>query len=475
MFKTTDLKRKLWLYFGMFATIIVVILWLFQILFLNSFYESMKIAEISRVGKKIVREYKQDNSEFMDIIFQAHFEQGLSVGVYTSMGAPLFAADMVFYPKTPNSFNVFSEIVSRLNRSGSESVSFISSHSSDRYKSAFFGAKLTSDTGENLYLCLNSPLSPMSATTQVLKMQLIIVTIISLLIALILSYFIAKRLARPISNITKSASSLAEGNYDVRFQHGDYAEINQLADVLNHTAKELDKTDSLRRDLLANVSHDLRTPLTIIRSYAEMIRDISGGNPEKRKEHSTVIMEESDRLSLLVTDILDLSKMQSGVVQISPSPFDISNTISKATSSFSVLAEKEGYIFKVDCENPCMVLGDEMRIGQVVYNLISNAVNYTGEDKTVRIWTETTKNTIRINVNDTGKGIPENEQELVWDRYYKSSSTNHRIHIGTGIGLSIVKSILLIHNAKFGIISRQGEGSTFWFELPLVIDGEDLR
>lgn len=465
--KTLDLKRKLWIYFGMFAIIIVAILWIIQILFMNSFYETMKTSEITRTGKRIVREYKADPSKLSEIVLRTHFDNGLSVGIYTENGVPVFGADVVFYPSSPNTYRVFPEIVSRLNKTGSETVSFVSEETLRRYKSVIFGAKLEAEPGNTLYLCLNSPLSPMGATTQVLKMQLMIVTVAALLIALILSYFIAKRLAKPISNITSSASSFAEGNYDVKFEHGGYTEINQLADTLNHAAAELAKTDALRRDLLANVSHDLRTPLTIIRSYAEMIHDISGSNPEKRNEHANVIMDESDRLSSLVSDILDLSKMESGVLTITPSPFDISDTITKAVNSFSVLSEKNGYTFNVKCDGKYTVLGDESRIQQVIYNLISNAINYTGDDKSVTVSTHLQENILRICVTDTGKGISPEEKELVWDRYYKSSSSHHRMQVGTGIGLSIVKNILLLHKTNFGIISEPGNGSTFWFELPI--------
>ena len=465
--KTLDLKRKLWIYFGMFAIIIVAILWIIQILFLSSFYETMKTSEITRTGKRIVREYKADPSKLSDIVLRTHFDNGLSVGIYTETGVPVFGADVVFYPSSPNTYKVFPEIVSRLATSQTETVSFVSDVSSRRYKSVIFGAKLKSETGSILYLCLTSPLSPMGATTQVLKMQLMLVTVAALLIALILSYFIAKRLAKPISNITSSASAFAKGNYDVKFEHGGYTEINQLADTLNLAACELAKTDALRRDLVANVSHDLRTPLTIIRSYAEMIHDISGNNPEKRNEHATVIMDESDRLSSLVSDILDLSKMESGVLAITPVPFDISGSISKAVNSFGVLAEKNGYKINVSCDGQYSVIGDEARIQQVIYNLISNAINYTGDDKSITVSAQLNGTMLRISVTDTGKGISDEEKALVWDRYYKSSSSHHRMQVGTGIGLSIVKNILILHKANFGITSELGNGSTFWFELPV--------
>lgn len=463
--KTMNLKRKLWIYFGLFAIIIMAILWIMQTLFLTSFYETMKVSEMSRMGRKIIREYKEDNSNLMDIVLEAHFKYGLSVSLYNEQGMPILGADSYSMPR--NSMDIFPTVREKLESSPTSWTSFIFTENNGRYQSAIFAAKLKTEAGANLYFCLSSPLSSTNATTQVLKVQLLMVTIISLIIAFILSYFIARWLSAPISKITKNASRIAPGKYDVYFSHGGYEEINQLADVLNHTAFELNKTDALRRDLMANVSHDLRTPLTIIRSYAEMIKDISGENPEKRNKHASVIIDETDRLSLLVTDILDLSKIESGVVALQQKPFDIASTISKTVNSFIVLAEKEGYIFNVSCDS-ALVYGDEARIQQVIYNLISNAINYTGEDKVVSVFTENKGDILRINIKDTGKGISPEEQQLVWDRYYKASQSHHRAHIGTGIGLSIVKNILTLHNAKFGIISSVGEGSTFWFELPII-------
>ena len=466
--KTMDLNRKLWSYFGIFAIIIMVILWAMQIFFLNSFYETMKISEISSTGKKIVREYNANPEALADILLQAHYKDGISVGVYNQNGVPLFGADVVYYPNTPNSFRALPEIISRLNKNNSSTVSFVSTEKTRRYNLVIFGARLKAEGGNAMYLCLTSPISPMGSTIQVLRLQLTIVTFASLVIAFILSYFIAKRLSRPLSKMTESASEFASGNYNVDFEHGGYAEIDRLADSLNHAASELAKTDALRRDLLANVSHDLRTPLTIIRSYAEMIHDISGNNPEKRGQHAEVIMDESDRLSQLVNDILDLSKMESGVITMDVKPFDISNTISTAVNRFSVFSEKDGYKFNIFCDNSYVVLGDELRIQQVIYNLVSNAINYTGDDKLVTVTAEVcAENKLRISISDTGKGISPEEQDLVWDRYYKSSSSHHRMQVGSGIGLSIVKNILLIHKSNFGIISEEGKGSTFWFELPL--------
>jgi signal transduction histidine kinase len=263
-----------------------------------------------------------------------------------------------------------------------------------------------------------------------------------------------------------SASQLAEGNYDVNFEGGRYSEIAQLADTMNYTSRELAKADNLQKDLIANVSHDLRTPLTMVKSYAEMIRDLSGNNPEKRNAHLQVIIDEADRLNLLVADLLLLSKMQSGVDALNITRFNIKDSIISILNSYRILSEQEGYDFTYRCDADIFVDGDESRIKQVLSNLVNNAVRYSDEDKHISITVTETGSVVRCEVTDKGQGIPEDELEHIWERYYKSSSNHSRNTAGTGLGLSIVKEILLLHKAGFGVISKPNEGSTFWFELP---------
>ncbi|MDP4119380.1 MAG: HAMP domain-containing sensor histidine kinase, partial [Bacillota bacterium] len=288
------------------------------------------------------------------------------------------------------------------------------------------------------------------------------------LMAFLLSYFFAKKLAKPIVNITKSAKELGKGNYSVEFERSNYTEIDELAQVLNNTARELAKTDTLRRDLMANVSHDLRTPMTIIKSYAEMIRDLSGNIPEKRTAHTQVIIDESDRLQALVNDILDLSKLEAGTARITSEEFNISREVKEIVNRFHVFSETQGYTFTEDIDDDLFVFADEHTIAQVIYNLISNAVNYTGDDKKVEISLKRNGNKVKFSVKDTGDGIKPEEQELVWQRYYRASESHKRTKIGTGVGLSIVHNILENHKATYGIDSTYGEGSIFWFELPLI-------
>jgi len=275
-------------------------------------------------------------------------------------------------------------------------------------------------------------------------------------------------ITKPLEAITERAEELAAGNYGIDFPVTHYTEIMRLADTLSATSSELAETRMMQRDIIANVSHDLKTPLTMIRSYAEMIGDLSGDNPEKRNEHLQVIMEETDRLSVMIAELLDISKLQSGQLSVKREDFSMCELINSTISTYSAFAEQEGYELSFTCMGQGVVHADEMRIKQVLDNLISNALKYSGKNKKVEIRMEEASEHIRVEVSDNGVGIPKRELRHIWERYY-SSSAHHSRNDSTGLGLSIVKEILVLHDAKYGVDSVVRKGSTFWFEIPKVI------
>ena len=462
---TRSLKFKLWTYFVLFAGMIIVILWLLQIVLLNTYYKTMKTREIKKIGNQLVSEYGQDY--FEDLIYRTSFKDGMIIQVLNEQGIPILPVNS-FEDVRPPRINptIVLQFIQKLSESEDGRVLYTVEDFRLRAPTVVYGAVLPTEGDEPLYLYINGILEPIDSTISVLKDQLIIVTIISLLLAIALSFLIASKVSRPITKLTNAASILAEGNYDVVFENGDYTEINKLADTLNYTTQELSKTEAVRRDFIASVSHDLKTPLTLIKSYAEMIRDISGNQAEKRNAHLKVIVDETNRLTELVNDILSLSQLQSGMIEMKYHFFDIGKTTKNILKLFQVLSEKDGYVFTLDCDENTVVMGDERKMEQVIYNLISNAVNFTGEDHKIMIRIKEEEEDIRWEVQDTGPGIKEEDLRHIWERYYRSSEKTHqRTVVGTGVGLSIVKNILMAHEASFGIDSTVGKGSRFWFSL----------
>ena len=202
----------------------------------------------------------------------------------------------------------------------------------------------------------------------------------------------------------------------------------------------------------------------MITGYGEVMRDLPG---ENTPENIQIIIDEATRLSSLVNDLLDLSKLQSGSIKPQKSRFCLTDSIRDIFKRYSKLKEQDGYNIEFECGEDVFVVADELRISQVIYNLVNNAINYAGDDKTVIVTQIVKDNIVRIEVTDHGEGISPENLQYIWDRYYKVDKEHKRGVIGTGLGLSIVKGILDSHNAHYGVKSTLGKGSTFWFELPI--------
>ncbi len=319
---------------------------------------------------------------------------------------------------------------------------------------------------DSLYAFVSASLVPIHSTVSILQSQFIYVTLIVLLLSLIVSYFISKLIAKPIKEITQSAQELSKGNYEANFTTTtDIIEIQKLTDTLNHASSELAKTNELRRDLMANVSHDLKTPLTMIKAYAEMVRDLTYKNKQKRESNLNTIIDETDRLNALVNDILSLSVMESKMLTLEIEEFDLTQFIDTIIKRYEIFSTTLEYQFIVNTQKPILVKADKQKLEQVIYNLINNAINYTGEDKKVYIQILEAKKEITVEITDTGKGIDQEEIPLIWDKYYRSQKNHQRNTVGTGLGLSIVKNILELHHFEYGVRSKKGKGTTFYFKI----------
>lgn len=322
--------------------------------------------------------------------------------------------------------------------------------------------------GKEVAIFVYSVITPVGATVQTLRIQLVCISVIMIVLAFALALFISLNVSKPIVKINTTAKEMAKGNYDVKFEGDGFLEVAELSETLNNTAIELGKTESLQRELIANVSHDLRTPLTMITAYSEVMRDIPG---ENTPENNQVIIDEARRLSLLVNDLLDISRLQAGVSEYEMKEYNLTRSIQLAIERIQKLVENAGYMIEFKHSNEVFVNADEYKIYQVIYNLINNAITYSGDNKKIIVNQIVAGNIVRIEVIDKGKGIAKEELHNVWDRYYKVDKSHKRALSGTGLGLSIVKNILSGHDAKYGVFSKENEGSTFWFELKTVQGG----
>lgn len=283
-------------------------------------------------------------------------------------------------------------------------------------------------------------------------------------LATLIAIIISKRISNPIEQINQSAKALAKGDYETEFHGRGFLEIKELSDILNTAALELSKVERLRRELMANISHDLRTLLAFIYSYAEMMHDFPH---EVTSEQSQIIMDEAKRLTSLVNDMLDISCLETGITRLNKENYNLTERLRETINRMNRLVENKGYQLNFEYEEDVYIHADEVKITQAFYNLLINAITYSGDDKTVIVRQSVKGNAVKIEVIDHGEGIDQSDLPYIWERYYKVNKEHKRPIIGTGLGLSIVKKIIEMHNGKYGVESEVGKGSIFWFQLEL--------
>ena len=308
---------------------------------------------------------------------------------------------------------------------------------------------------------------PLDSTINIIEKQLIIVSIVVLILSIICAYFISKRLSDPIKKIVHVADLISKGYLNTTFESAsDIEELKELTKSLNKMKLELSKTEELQKDLMANVSHDIKTPLTMIKAYAELIRDININNKSKTLDNLEIIIEEVNRLDVLVNDILTLTKIENNIDKLNYSNFDLLRLVKKIIKQHQIYQTKSGYKIILNCElNKVMIYACKERLEQVIYNLLNNAINYTGSDKTVIIEIKLQENYYVVSVIDSGKGISKKELKHIFEKYYRSKKNHKRYVYGTGLGLSIVKKILEDHNYLYGVNSKKNKGSCFYFKI----------
>jgi signal transduction histidine kinase len=456
------MRLHIWGWMIVFVGMVLLLLWLFQILFLKNFYERMKTSDVARIADQMCMEYT--TGDYKDSFQSIAVENQMCIEVRDQYARTVFSAEgmdkLSCFIHGPN--NHAREIIKYVQKQKDGVLYGKETNEITNADVLIYACVIGSPERPQGYLLLNTPLEPVSATVVILQRQLLIITVILILFAFVISVAISERLARPIMQVTKEAEQLAHGKYEIQFTGGGYYEADRLAETLTYASHEINRVDQMQRDLIANASHDLRTPLTMLKAYAEMIRDLSGDNPVKRAQHLQVIIEETDRLTALVNDILDLSRYENGKMTLDCTEFDMEQRLREITDRYRGLSQVSGYHFSLETDGEAPVVCDAGKIEQVICNLINNAVNYSGESKEIFIRQEHTPQGLKISVRDTGPGMDQETLSRIFDKYYRSENYRREVR-GTGLGLSIVKAILRLHNYAFGVDSTVGEGSTFWF------------
>lgn len=276
-----------------------------------------------------------------------------------------------------------------------------------------------------------------------------------------LALWLSRSLLRPVIAIEQATRRIARGDFTTRVEVPSADEIGRLAGAVNQMTGQLEAYESRRREFLANVAHELRTPLSYIRGYTQAMSEGLVTQPEEQERYQRIIQEEAVRLGRLVDDLMDLAQLEEGQMSMDLSPLDLRLPLEQAAATIRPLAEEKGVTVTASVPDGLPhPLADGGRVQQVVFNLLDNALRHTPAGGSVSVTARATGDLLTVQVSDSGPGIEADALPLVFERFHRRHSS------GRGLGLAIVRSIVRAHGGEVGVESRPGEGATFWFTLP---------
>lgn len=334
---------------------------------------------------------------------------------------------------------------------------------------------------------MSTPLSAIGESVGLANRFLFYVGIGAVIIGSAMVWILTRRLTRPIYRLSNLSEKMSQLDFDVRYEPGrhDMEEITVLGNSMNALSERLKETigelkeansrlqqdieekikvDEMRKEFIANVSHELKTPIALIQGYAEGLQEGMGEEKESRDYYSSVIVDEADKMNKMVRQLLTLSSLESGNDKIVAEPFDLTELIQGVVNAASLMAQQKGATVEFDASHSVYVLGDEFKIEEVVTNYLSNAIHHVDGEKQIVIRIEQNGKKVRVSVFNTGTPIPEEAIPNLWSKFYKVDKARTRAYGGTGIGLSIVKAIVDAHGQECGVKNWEN-GVEFWFTM----------
>ena len=469
-------QKKLLCYFMFFTAVIFTVLWLLQTVFLQRFYDGMIIKNTISASDSIVSQFGSE--QIADYIDEISRENSIVVYVTDTEGNLLYSSDEfrklqgrqnereerggkgikgdhAHYRELPENFDEFLQLLSQSENGTAEL------RTDDLYA---YGRYITF-SGEDAVLYLGATLGAVGSAARIIRTQLLWVTLLSVVIGFVLAWFLSRSFAKPIAQLNEKAHKLGGNQSDTPFAEGFCTELDDLNGTLDRTAEKLKQNREFQNEFLANVSHDLRTPLTMIKGYAEMIRDISREDERQCAADVAVIVEESDRLTALVNEILEYSELQMTDKEPVKESVNLSEIVISVTDSFENLHAKDGFTFERSIADGIQISGNASRLQRAVYNLIDNAVRHAGADKWIGVTLKSDGQTAAVEISDHGSGIAADDIGHIWEKYY--TNRQRRGKGVSGLGLAIVKQTVTMHNGNCEVSSEPEKGSTFRILLPI--------
>ncbi|WP_427337743.1 ATP-binding protein [Caloranaerobacter sp. DY30410] len=494
-----SLKTKLFLSILLLTSIILSLVWFFNVKFLGSYYIERKKDNLVSYSNYIKNIYKGDIEKIYDELEKIENLIGGNITIVASNGEIEYPIS--YKPQYGRQgrglmrgglgkyISISKEDLK--NVLAGNTVINISKHPKFDIKILSVAAPLN----DNKVLIIQSSVASIEEGIDIIKDYYIYIAIVSLIIGIILTFILTKIITEPIVRLNKVARKMANLDFSHKYKVVSRDEIGQLGESLNYLSEKLSFTidelnkaneklkkdiekerqlDRMRKEFISNVSHELKTPIALIKGYAEGLKDNVIEDIESKNFYCEVIMDEAEKMSKLVKDLLDLSQLESGHYSLNKEKFDICKLADKVLNKYSPIFKEKNIKVSIQKDNDKIcVNGDKVRLEQVLVNFINNALNHIGAERVLEVTIKQLANKVIVSIYNSGSFIPEDEIDRIWESFYKIDKSRARKYGGTGLGLSIVKNILKLHNSNYGVRNIKN-GVEFWFELEsLSIDNKN--
>ncbi|WP_432665781.1 HAMP domain-containing sensor histidine kinase [Wukongibacter baidiensis] len=474
-----SIKMKWMLAIVILLTILIGAMILVNSIFLEKYYIFKNKSTFVEEYEELLEEHRGiSDDKFLDILRSHNSITGYKYLVVNEKYDTVLSSSPEFKKgdrlRLPKEFKEFIEINQKKLEEGHIFYDALKNNENENYHITL-AAKLRKDH----FLLITKPLQQVRENVAIANDFFIMIGIGVLIIGVVLSNFMSRRIVRPILEITDITSKIAHLDFSERY-HGALKDevgilgksINTISEKLHSTISDLKQANDdlqgeiqLQKRFLASVSHEFKTPVGLIRGYTESLHLGMAKDTEEAKEFTSIILQETDRLNRLISDIIFLMHVDSGVFQMTMRDFDLSKSIKEVASKFSQMPSDKPFELQIDIPPSLQVLGDEGRLIQVLENLISNGIRHVNSGGILKISAEQKNNVVKVAVYNSGEEIPEEHLSHLFNAFYSAQDSRSRNKGGTGLGLSVVNSIIQKHKGQCGVFNKEN-GVVFWFTLP---------
>jgi len=473
------LRWKLFAYIALFSICMLGLLWLYQLIFTQNFFRMSRVNDLKSIARKL-ESSQHGADDLQQQLKKDSFEKSICILLTDLNGKQLYSAGdstncLVVQLSEENLtdlgtslgknrqglVDITNDVVSLL-KNQTDSLVQESTDAEEQTSSVSFNDSsrmvMVLKIKDNLVFMDTTAIAPQSVLDN-LYAELVYTSIIFLLLTFALTAFISRGISKPLQAMNQKAQEFTRGNFDTHFDSKGYLEIIQLSDTLNYMLKEIQQAETRRQGWIADVSHDLRTPLAAIMGRCELMGDFP---EENTQENLQLIYEEAKWTSNLVDNLLRISKLRTTPGNLDVVSFDLTAETKKILRRFECQYRKDGYRLEFSYQREIFVTADKIRICQVIYNFIHNAIKHIGKDRQITVRQTEANGEVVLYFHNSGDPIPPDKIQYIWNRYYQVEDADES---GVGLGLSIIKNILEAHHARYGVTSAPATGCTFWFAL----------